>query len=244
MAKKSKPKKTVKAKKPVTKKKAAVKAKKPVKKALKAKPRAAVKKAKLVKKTAPKPPLNPRAQLEALQKKIMEEKKMMTELWKKVPPQEVADYAFKAHDGSEVKLSEMFGSHKDLILVHNMGKGCRYCTLWADGFIGLTKHLENRGGFVVVSKDDYETQRDFYQSRGWNFKMFSSHDTTFNRDLGFEQEDGGQWPGVSALYKDESGKIFRTGFSFFGPGDDFCALWPMLDLLKDGQNKWEPQYQY
>ncbi len=183
-------------------------------------------------------------QIMALEEKIREEKTELAALRKKLKPVEVPDYVFKAHDGSEVKLSEMFGSRKDLIMVHNMGKGCPYCTLWADGFVGFTKHLENRTPFVVVSKDPVDVQRDFYNSRGWNFRMYSSHGTTFNRDVQFETETGGQMPGVSAFFKDDNGRIFRAAYTYFGPGDDFCSIWPMLSLLKDGQAGWEPKYQY
>ena len=180
----------------------------------------------------------------ALEEKLLKEKQELAALRKQQPPEAVADYVFKAHDGSQIKLSEMFGAHKNLILIHNMGKGCRYCTLWADGFVGFKNHLENRAAFVVVSKDPFDIQRDFYNSRGWNFRMYSSHGTTFNRDVSFETETGGQMPGVSAFYKDESGRMFRTAYTYFGPGDDFCAVWPMLDLLKDGPAGWEPKYQY
>ncbi len=182
--------------------------------------------------------------IEALEERILKEKKELTELRRKTAPEKAADYVFKAHDGSEVRLSEMFGSHKDLILVHNMGRSCPYCTLWADGFTGLTNHLENRAGFVVISKDPVDMQREFYQSRGWNFKMYSSHDSTFNPDMKFEDEKGHQMPGVSAFFKDDSGNIYRASYRYFGPGDDFCGLWHMLDLLKEGANGWEPKYQY
>ncbi|MEW5796281.1 MAG: DUF899 family protein [Candidatus Zixiibacteriota bacterium] len=180
----------------------------------------------------------------ALEEKIQNDKKELAALRKAQSPEEIADYVLKAHDGSQIRLSEMFGAHTDMILVHNMGKGCRYCTLWADGFTGFTKHLENRAAFVVVSKDPFDIQRDFYNSRGWNFRMYSSHGTTFNRDVSFETETGGQMPGVSAFYKDDNGRIFRTAYAYFGPGDDFCAVWPMLDLLKTGPDGWEPQYSY
>jgi len=189
-------------------------------------------------------PANVAATIKALEQRIQKEKKQLVALRKKLPLQPVQDYVFKAHDGSEIRLSQMFGSKSDLILVHNMGRGCRYCTLWADGFTGFTKHLENRAGFVVISKNPVEVQREFYAGRGWNFKMYSSAETTFNRDMGYENEQGGQMPGVSAFYKDEAGQIFRTGTTWFGPGDDFCAVWPLLDLLKDGPNGWEPKYEY
>lgn len=188
--------------------------------------------------------LNVLGRIKDIEAKLLKEKAELSALRKKTPLEEISDYTFKAHDGAEVKLSDLFGRHKDLILIHNMGRGCPYCTMWADGFAGITKHLENRAAFVVVSKDRVDMQREFYISRGWNFRMFSSHDSTFNRDVGFETEKGGQLPGVSAFRKDESGKIFRTGYTSFGPGDEFCAVWPLLDLLKEGSAGWEPKFQY
>jgi predicted dithiol-disulfide oxidoreductase (DUF899 family) len=189
-------------------------------------------------------PVDLGAEIKSLEQKIQKAKQQLTELRKRVPLQPVQDYLFKAHDGSEIRLSQLFGDKRDLILVHNMGKGCNYCTLWADGFTGFTKHLENRAGFVVISKDPHDIQRDFYNSRGWNFRMYSSNKSTFNRDMGYENERGNQMPGVSAFHKDESGQIFRSGSTWFGPGDDFCAVWPMLDLLKDGPKNWQPRFQY
>jgi predicted dithiol-disulfide oxidoreductase (DUF899 family) len=244
MAKKTVSKTSTKGKRAAVSKRAPLKVRKPLKASMKAKaspskkrnvpkPRAKVAKA---------PDL--KSQLAVLEKKVLEDKKALSTLRKKLPQQEIQDYILKTHDGSEIRLSEMFGSHSDLILVHNMGRSCPYCTMWADGFTGLTKHLENRAAFVVVSKDDIDTQREFYQSRNWNFRMYSSHGTTFNKDLNFEAEDGGQWPGVSAFHKDESGRIFRTGYTFFGPGDDFCAVWPMVDLLREGAHGWEPKFDY
>ncbi len=244
MPTKGRAKKSAKAKKPVAKKKLVVKAKKTAKAPMKMKAKAPVKKVKPVVKAKPAKPVDLKLQIEALENKILAEKKNLVDLRRKLRPEEVNDYVFRGHDGAEVKLSEMFGGHDELILVHNMGKACPYCTMWADGFVGLTKHLNDRLAFVVVSKDEVETQREFYQSRDWNFAMYSSHDCTFNKDLGFESDEGGQYPGVSAFHKDEMGKIYRTGYTYFGPGDDFCAVWPMLDLLPGGAKGWEPKFAY
>lgn len=194
--------------------------------------------------TAPAKKLNAKARVEELEKRIRKDKQALTALRHSLPPETVSDYTLLAHDGSQVRLSELFGSHDDLILVHNMGKGCAYCTMWADGFTGLVKHLENRAGFVVVSKDPVEVQRSFYQGRGWNFRMYSSHGTNFNRDMGYETETGSQQPGMSAFHRDADGTIRRTGHTGFGPGDDFCAVWPMLDLLAGGPAGWGPKFAY
>lgn len=183
-------------------------------------------------------------QIAEMEKSIQEQKKKLTVLRQKLPPEKVAHYAFSTHDGNTIELSDMFGRNDDLIIVHNMGKACPYCTLWADGFTGVVKHLEDRAGFAVISKDDPKTQKEFYDSRGWNFKMYSSHDSTFNEDMKMEAEDGKQWPGISAFHKEKDGTIYRTGFTYFGPGDDFSAIWHMFDLLKDGPDGWAPKYRY
>jgi len=179
-----------------------------------------------------------------LEDQISELKTRLAEARRRSGGQAVQDYTFKNSDGSDVKLSQLFGDKSDLLVVHNMGKGCRYCTLWADGFIGFTPHLENRGAFVVMSNDPPEVQREFAKSRGWNFRMASSRGTSFFKDMGYEPEPGKYWPGASAFHKDASGNITRTGHASFGPGDDFCAIWHLFDLLKDGAKKWQPQFSY
>jgi predicted dithiol-disulfide oxidoreductase (DUF899 family) len=60
-----------------------------------------------------------------------------------------------------VQLSDLFGEHEDLIVIHNMGVSCPYCTLWADGFNGLIRHLEDRAAFVMVSPDPPDIQKEF-----------------------------------------------------------------------------------
>ena len=43
--------------------------------------------------------------------------------------EEVPDYEFTNLHG-DIKLSEMFGDKSGLFVIHNMGQGCRYCTIW------------------------------------------------------------------------------------------------------------------
>ena len=46
---------------------------------------------------------------------------------------EVNKYNFSTLNG-ETSLMDLFGEKDKLLLIHNMGQGCLYCTLWADGF--------------------------------------------------------------------------------------------------------------
>lgn len=179
-----------------------------------------------------------------LEKQIGELKSQLSEARRRVPPEDVADAPLLNPDGSPTTLSALFGPHMDLLLVHNMGRKCVYCTLWADGFSSLTPHLTSRAAFVLCSPDEPAVLRDFAASRRWAFSTVSAHNSTFIRDMGFEPEPGKHWPGVSAFRKLPDGRIQRTGKAPFGPGDDFCAAWPFFDLLDRGSAGWEPKYSY
>jgi predicted dithiol-disulfide oxidoreductase (DUF899 family) len=182
-------------------------------------------------------------EIEALENELLERRKKLAELRQQLPKEQIQDYNLLNQNGSEIKLSDIFNGRDDLILIHNMGKGCVYCTMWADGFTGFKDHLENRSAFAVVSPDEPSVQKEFYNSRGWNFRMYSCHGSTFAEDLGFKSERG-YMPGVSTFKRDPDGKIYRIASTYFGPGDDFNAAWHLFDLLEEGPNGWQPRYEY
>jgi predicted dithiol-disulfide oxidoreductase (DUF899 family) len=180
---------------------------------------------------------NTEAHLGELQKKL-------AELRARRPHEPVKDYEFRDWSGAPIRLSQLFGAHRDLIVVHNMGAGCNYCTLWADGFIGLQPHLESRAAFVVTSPDPVELQRSFARSRSWTFRMVSAHGTPFFSDMGFTDGAGEPMPGTSTFQRQSDGTIVRIQRAEFGPGDQFCAAWHLFDLLADGVGAWQPQLKY
>ena len=138
-------------------------------------------------------------EIEALEQELVEKQEKLAEMKRELPPQEVPDYTLQTQKGP-VKLSDLFNGKPDLIVIHNMGRACTYCTLWADGFNGVHRHLENRAGFVVVSPDPLDVQREFAESRGWKFRMASGQGSPFIEDMGFKSEKG--WmPGVSTFYR-------------------------------------------
>jgi predicted dithiol-disulfide oxidoreductase (DUF899 family) len=159
-----------------------------------------------------------------------------------IEPEEVKDYTFERAEGGKARLSDLFGDKSDLFVIHNMGRSCPYCTLWADGFNGAYEHLSNRAAFVVSSPDAPEQQRQFATSRNWKFPMVSHAGTTFAEDMGYRGEDG--WmPGVS-VFRRENGRILRVSDSPFSPGDDFCNVWHFFDLIPEGPGAWQPKYKY
>jgi predicted dithiol-disulfide oxidoreductase (DUF899 family) len=157
-------------------------------------------------------------------------------------PEEVPDYTFTTLTGS-VRLSELFGDKPELIVIHNMGSSCPSCTLWADGFNGIYDHLASRAAFVVSSPDAPAAQRSFAGGRGWRFPTVSHSGTTFAADMGYRSADGGWLPGVSVFRRDGN-RILRVADSGFAPGDDFCSLWHIYDLLPGGAGDWHPRYRY
>lgn len=182
-------------------------------------------------------------EITALERQLCEIKSRLAELRRAAGAQPFPDHELLTWDGRRARLSELFAGRDDLIVVHNMGRRCAYCTLWADGFNGILDHLESRAAFVVVSEDPVETQRELAAGRGWRFRMASAAGTSFSRDAGFVDEDG-LMPGVSTFCKGPAGELLRAGRAEFGPGDDFCSAWHLFDLLAGGVAGWEPRFRY
>jgi predicted dithiol-disulfide oxidoreductase (DUF899 family) len=183
-----------------------------------------------------------RRDVERLEEELLNQAKRLAELKRSLPPEPVKDYVLAGWEGP-ASLSSLFGAKTDLIVIHNMGKGCRYCTLWADGFNGVRRHLADRAGFVVCSPDSVDTQKSFAKSRGWAFPMVSGHGSTFIEDMGFRSEKS--WmPGVSTFRRTPEGRIERVARASFGPYDPFCGVWHLIALLADGEKGWQPQYEY
>lgn len=180
--------------------------------------------------------------LVAYRKRIASLRTRMRAVQQRIEPQPVKDYTFTSAKGP-VCLSQLFGSKRDLIVIHNMGSHCPYCTLWADGYNGLYAHLATRAAFVVTSPDPPAEQRRFARSRGWRFPMVSHVGTTFAADMGYRSREGRWLPGFSAFRRTRDG-IARVSDAAFSPGDDFCPAWHFFDVLPDGAAGWQPQLRY
>lgn len=182
-------------------------------------------------------------EIDQLEQEILEKKKKLVQLRKSVPEQQVVNYQFVTSDKREVTLLDLFQDKDELIVIHNMGKGCSYCTMWADGFNGVYHHLIQKAAFVLSSPDEPEVQEDFAAARGWLFPMVSTKGTTFKVDFGF-QKDGYYYPGVSTFRKDKEGNIYHHAKASLGPGDDYNVVWHLLDLLSTGSDDFEPKKKY
>ena len=184
---------------------------------------------------------NQQASINALEAQIMELTGELQALRKTSEGDEVRNYTFATLSG-ETDLLSLFGDHDTLLVIHNMGQGCRYCTLWADGFNGLVPHLESALALVLVSKDSPELQRQFANSRGWRFRLASHGGGDYIREQTvLPGEDN--MPGA-VVYEREGNIIRRKNACVFGPGDLYCAMWSLLGLAGIGVADWTPQFNY
>ena len=154
---------------------------------------------------------------------------------------EVPNYSFQTTTGA-TDLASLFCGKDILFAIHNMGQGCRYCTLWADGLNGVLPHLEDKFAVALLSKDPPEVQQRFAHSRGWRFRMASHGGGPYISEQTV-MGNGDNVPGL-VCYVRHKGKILRKNSAVFGPGDLFCSLWHVLSLAGISAADWTPQYGY
>lgn len=179
--------------------------------------------------------------IKQLEKKIYELSAELQQLQKSQPGIEVPNYEFDTTDG-KITLLDLFGKHDKLLAIHNMGQGCRYCTVWGDGINGFIPHLESVLSVVMLSKDSPEVQRQFSNSRQWRMRM-ASHSGGKYMSEQVATENGSNYPGA-ATYERRGNKIVKLNASYFGPGDQYCSMWNFLGLAGIGTAEFTPQFNY
>ncbi len=176
-----------------------------------------------------------------LEFEIMQKSQQLAELRRKEPGVAVTDYRFTTLDG-EVSLSDLFAGRDRLLMIHNMGQGCRYCTLWADGINGILAHLEDSMAVALVSKDPPEVQRRMALDRGWRFRLASHGGGAYMTEQCAMGEHSNM-PGAT-IYSRDGDTIQRCGQTAFGPGDLYSPLWHFLALGGIGAGDWTAQFHY
>ena len=201
-----------------------------------------------------------RAQREALNKAelaLRDQREHVAALRRALPSDTVvADEALvEWRDGArhEVQLSELFENPSlPLIALHFMygesGSVCPMCAMWADGYNALIQHLKQRCNFVVLIAGDPERFADVAKARGWTqLRIVSAGESSIKRDLGVEDADGGQSPGVSVYSKTANGTLIHhysqsaivTPVEYRGM-DLLSPVWHFFDLLPEGRGDWMP----
>ena len=60
--------------------------------------------------------------------------------------------------------------------------------------------------------------------------------------MGYRRDDRG-WPGVS-VFRKLGEVVLRVSDTDFRPGDEFCSVFHLLDLLPEGPADWRPRFTY
>ncbi len=182
------------------------------------------------------------AEIQTIEKQIYELNMKLLDLRKSNALNDsIPNYEFQTHNGTRTLL-ELFADKSTLLLIHNMGQACRYCTLWADGFNGFLPHLESVMSVVLVSKDHPDIMRQFANARGWRFHLASHGGGDYIKDQNV-QAGQNNTPGA-VVYERKGDKIFRKNVCTFGPGDLYCSMWSLLGLAGLDASSWTPQYSY
>jgi len=176
-----------------------------------------------------------------IEKQLFELTTRLNELRKNNSGTEVKNYRFSTLDG-DATLLDLFGDKDRLLVIHNMGQGCRYCTLWADGFNGFLPHLESAMSVVLVSRDSPELQRTFANSRNWRFRLASHGGGEYIREQTV-MDGQANMPGA-VVYERNGDRITRKNAAVFGPGDLYCSIWNLLGMAGLNESNWTPQYRY
>jgi predicted dithiol-disulfide oxidoreductase (DUF899 family) len=170
------------------------------------------------------------------------------------------DYVFEAAGtGAKVRLSELFQSEKDSLVIYNMmfprwsgdkragapvgttaalplvEQPCPSCTSVVDGLEGAAFHLAERTNLVVIAKTSPERLGAYAQERGWrDLRLLSSRNNTFNRDYHAESPDGVQLAilNVFTRLKDGIHHHWASELAFKrGDTTPLDPIWPIYGIL-------------
>lgn len=170
------------------------------------------------------------------------------------------EYVFEGAQGP-VSFADLFRGRSQLIVQHFMlgpgwEEGCSGCSFMADHVDAARQHFEYHDvAFAAVSRATYPEIAKFQKRMGWQFPWVSSHGNSFNFDYyvsftpeqmasgrityNFEEGDAeiDELPGVSAFYKDESGRIYHTYSSYARGCEELIGTYMFLDLAPKGRNE-------
>ena len=166
------------------------------------------------------------------------------------PP--VSDYEFSGADGP-VRLSELFTApNRPLVLYHFMyGKAqsepCPMCSMWADGWNAVEGHVASAIDFAIVTDAPIDDTLRLAAERGWgSLRWLSAADTSFKVDIGGADDQGHQWPFLSAYELVDGAPLLSYSGGAHIEGDHWRGLdllspvWHFLDLTRQGRGDWMP----
>ena len=127
------------------------------------------------------------------------------------------------------------------------------CTMWIDGFNGVSHHLEQNLDFAIAAAADLPALRAHARARGWhNLRLLSCGSSTFKYDLGSEDEAGEQDSTISVFTRDAAGVVHhfysahpRMSEDIDQRGIDLLSpVWHLMDLTPEGRDDWYAELSY
>ena len=188
---------------------------------------------------------------------LRDQRERVAELRRALPADTVvADETFvEWRDGArhEVALSSLFDDPDlPLVMLHFMYGAdesvCPMCAMWADGYNAVMRHLKEKCNFVVLIAGDPERFAAVARARSWdNLRILSAGASSVKRDLGLEDADGRQSPGVSVYTRTVAGELVHNySQSAIVTPDEYRGMdllspvWHFFDLLPGGRGEWFP----
>jgi predicted dithiol-disulfide oxidoreductase (DUF899 family) len=179
----------------------------------------------------------------------------------KLPWCESDDYELTDSSGSKSKLSELFQSDSNELLVYHLMYGedynnaCSMCCFFIDQFNGALSHLIAHGAkLVVVANKESSALEKLKAEKGWEMQLLSCKDTTFGEDHGvsFTSEQcaskeceynfnrkwlyGKEAPGLS-VFRRQDGKVYRTYSTYAAGLGDLSLVHSLCDLTTTGRDE-------
>jgi predicted dithiol-disulfide oxidoreductase (DUF899 family) len=206
----------------------------------------------------------------AAENALIEQREQVAQLRRELPPGPVVDKDYCFREGPQdlvdndpdhyfgTHLSALFTGERDTLIVQHLmfspdsDAACPMCSMWADGFNAVVRHVEQRTSFVVIAKTQLDKLRTWGQDRGWDrLRLLSSYDNSFNADFGVELAPDRQLPALSAFRCGSDGSIMHC-YTTVGSlverhhraMDLFTPVWNLLDLLPEGRGDWMPSHDY
>lgn len=175
---------------------------------------------------------------------------------------EIASAADRTAVRRAVRLSELFATGKDTLVVYSymfgprMDAPCPMCTSMLDSLDGSAPHISQRIDLAVVATSSIDRILAVARDRGWrHLRLLSSAGNTYNRDYHGENAKGAQLPMLNVFTR-RQGRIHHTYGTelLFAPADrgqdgrhvdSIWPLWNVFDLTPDGRGaNWYPRLRY
>jgi predicted dithiol-disulfide oxidoreductase (DUF899 family) len=171
------------------------------------------------------------------------------------------DYVFEeGEDGRSVRLAELFGDRRVLLLYcfmygPAMDRACPSCTSMMDALDGDVPHIARQVAIAAVARSPIARFHAHARERGWrHIRLLSSANNSFHGDYHGEDEQGRQRPILNVFIRGEDGVrhgwASELAFAPTDPGQDprhidlLWPLWAALDLSPDGRGDFRPSLDY